>query len=236
VILGTAAYMSPEQAKGFEVDARSDMFSFGSVLYEMLCGRPAFQGDTIAEILASVLVREADFSLLPSNLNPRIQELLQRCLQKNPKRRWQAAGDLGAELEIIAKAPRAVTPSVAATAPRQPLWKRAIPITLTAIFFSALAGIGAWKLKPAPPATIGRFSILLPEGQNFTRTRSHVLAISPDGSMLAYVANRQLYVRPLDALDAQPIPGTQVDVSSPFFHRMAAGSVSTHSRIAPLRR
>ena len=86
-------HMSPEQAKGFEVDARSDTFSFGSVLYEMLSGRQAFQGDTIAEILASVLVRDADFSLLPSNLNPRIQELLQRCLQKNPRRRWQAVGD-----------------------------------------------------------------------------------------------------------------------------------------------
>src|SRR5262249_11191795 len=86
VILGTAAYMSPEQAKGFEVDARSDTFSFGSVLYEMLTGRQAFQGDTVPEVLAAVLVREPDFSLLPANLNPRLQELLQRCLQKNPRR------------------------------------------------------------------------------------------------------------------------------------------------------
>src|SRR5262249_40922875 len=77
MIIGTAAYMSPEQAKGFEVDARSDTFSFGSVLYEMLTGRQAFQGDTVAEVLASVLVREPDFSLLPANLNPRIRELLQ---------------------------------------------------------------------------------------------------------------------------------------------------------------
>src|SRR5262249_40196690 len=72
VILGTAAYMSPEQAKGFQADARSDVFSFGSVLYEMLTGQQAFQGDTTAEILASVLVREPDFSLLPRNLNPRL--------------------------------------------------------------------------------------------------------------------------------------------------------------------
>jgi serine/threonine-protein kinase len=73
VILGTAAYMSPEQAKGFQVDARSDTFSFGSVLYEMLTGRQAFQGDTVAEVVASVLVREPDFSLLPPNLNPRFR-------------------------------------------------------------------------------------------------------------------------------------------------------------------
>jgi len=217
MILGTAAYMSPEQAKGFEVDARSDMFSFGSVLYEMLCGRPPFQGDTVAEILASVLVRDADFNLLPSSLNPRIQELLQRCLQKNSKRRWQAAGDLRAELETIAKAPRAATAAAVFTVPQPPLWKRAIPILLTAILFSALAGIAGWTLKPAPPTSIGRFSMVLPENQNFTRTRSQVAAISPDGSMLAYVANRQLYLRRLSELEAQPIPGTQEDVSSPFF-------------------
>src|SRR5262249_5151733 len=87
----------------------------------------------------------------------------------------------------------------------------------TAILFSALAGIAAWKLKPAPPAAIGRFSIVLPQGQNFTRTRSQVAAVSPDGSMLVYVANRQLYLRRLAELEAQPIPGTQEDVGSPFF-------------------
>src|SRR6516165_231999 len=123
VILGTAAYMSPEQAKGLEVDARSDTFSFGSVLYEMLTRRPAFLGDTVAEVLASVLVREPDFSLLPPNLNPRIQELLQRCFQKNPKRRWQAVGDLRAELETTANAPRIEAPASVASL-RQPLWKR----------------------------------------------------------------------------------------------------------------
>src|SRR4030095_16549140 len=83
VILGTAAYMSPEQAKGFQTDTRSDIFSFGCVLYEMLTGRQAFQGDTVAEILASVLVRDVEWSFLPPNLNPRIQDLLRRCLEKN---------------------------------------------------------------------------------------------------------------------------------------------------------
>src|SRR5262249_55684562 len=115
LILGTAAYMSPEQAKGLEVDARSDTFSSGSLLYEMT-GRPAFQGDTVADVLASVLAREPDLSLLPPNLNPRLKELLLRCLQKNPKRRWQAVGDLRAELEFVAAAPHAV--SVGATKPR----------------------------------------------------------------------------------------------------------------------
>jgi serine/threonine protein kinase len=87
MILGTAAYMSPEQAKGLNTDERSDVFSFGAVLYEMLTGRLAFQGDNVSEIFASVLAREPDFSLIPAKLNARIQELLKRSLEKNPKRR-----------------------------------------------------------------------------------------------------------------------------------------------------
>src|SRR4030095_11365469 len=101
IILGTAAYMSPEQAKGMEADARSDVFSFGCVLYEMLTGRQAFAGETVSEILAAVLIQEPDFNLLPARLNPRIAEVLRRCLAKNPKSRWQATGDLRVELEAI---------------------------------------------------------------------------------------------------------------------------------------
>src|SRR5947208_5566391 len=87
VILGTAAYMSPEQAKGFAADPRSDVFSFGCVLYEMLTGRQPFEGDTVSEVLASVLKSEPDPSLLPKDLNPRLRALLRRCLEKNPRRR-----------------------------------------------------------------------------------------------------------------------------------------------------
>ena len=99
MILGTAAYMSPEQAKGLPADHRSDVFSFGCVLYEMLTGRQPFQGDTAPDVLASVLARDPDLTTLPGNLNPRVHELVRRCLEKQPKRRWQAMGDLRAELE-----------------------------------------------------------------------------------------------------------------------------------------
>jgi hypothetical protein len=108
IILGTAAYMSPEQAKAFPADHRSDVFSFGVVVYEMLTGRQPFQGETAPDILASVLVREPDLQRLPFDLNPRIAELLRRCLEKSPKRRWQAMSDLRAELEAVASSPRAV--------------------------------------------------------------------------------------------------------------------------------
>src|SRR5262249_8172044 len=105
VIIGTAAYMSPEQARGFAVDQRSDIFSFGCILHEMLTGKQAFQGDTVSDILAAVLAREPDFALLPANLNPKIPDLLHRALVKNPKRRWYAVGDLRFEIEAALAAP-----------------------------------------------------------------------------------------------------------------------------------
>jgi eukaryotic-like serine/threonine-protein kinase len=101
VILGTAAYMSPEQAKGLPADARSDLFSFGCVLFEMLTGRQLFQGETVAEVMGAVLVAQPDLTALPQNLDPRLKALLQRCLDKNPRRRWQAVGDLAFELESV---------------------------------------------------------------------------------------------------------------------------------------
>ena len=217
LILGTAAYMSPEQAKGFEVDRRSDIFSFGCVFYEMLTGRQTFQGDTVPDVLASVLVREPDLSQLSPTFNPRLTELLQRCLHKNPKRRWHAAGDVREEIEIIKSNPLAVAAATSVSTAARPLWKRAVPVVVTAVLCSAIAAVAAWTLKPARPSMPARFAIVLPEGQNFTRTRSTVSAISPDGSMVAYVANAQLYLRRLNELEAKPISGTNEDVGTPFF-------------------
>src|SRR5215475_8133468 len=101
IILGTAAYMSPEQANGFPADRRSDIFSLGVVLYEMFTGRQPFQGRTTSEIMASVLVKEPDWTVMPPNLNPRIHELIHRCLQKDAKARWQAVGDIRVEIESL---------------------------------------------------------------------------------------------------------------------------------------
>src|SRR5215475_11483401 len=153
VILGTAAYMSPEQAKGTEADLQSDVFSFGCVLYEMLTGRQAFHGESVSEILAAVLIREVDLSGLPPDLNPRIPDLLRRCLEKSPKRRWQAVGDLRAEMETIAAAPRAVSsePTTLIVQPR-PLLKSVILVAI-AIVVAIIAGIAGWSLKPSPPGS-----------------------------------------------------------------------------------
>src|SRR5262245_51060060 len=211
MILGTAAYMSPEQARGENTDARSDIFSFGCVLYEMLTGRQGFQGRTVSDILASVLARDVDFSLLPPRLNSKIPQLIRRAVEKEPKRRWQAVGDMRVELE----AARA-NPYEEAVA-RRPLWKRAIPIVVTAVVVAAaMAGV-MWNPRTTRPAGLTRFPFVIPEGQRFTRTGRHVLAISPDGANLVYVANNQLYLRTMAEMESRPIQGTDLDVDTPFF-------------------
>jgi len=211
VILGTAAYMSPEQAKGFPADQRSDVFAFGSVMYEMLTGRQPFKGDTAPDVLASVLVREPELDLLPPNLNPRMPELLRRCLEKNPKKRWQAVGDLRVEIEAIAAAPRVAPATAQVIVPTQPLWKRAIPVVGTAIVVGALSSVATLYFKPSttqPPA-IARFAFTVGEGQQLTTANRQVIAISPDGTKTAYAANSQVYLRSLSELEARPIRGTE---------------------------
>src|SRR5438132_12349536 len=122
----------------------------------MLTGRRPFQGQTAPDVLASVLVREPDLTALPPNLNPRLIELLRRCFEKEPKRRWQAVGDLRADVEAIAAAPRGPAPAPEAGRPR---WKRAVPILATAIVIGTLSSAITRYLRPSSaPPTITRFS------------------------------------------------------------------------------
>jgi len=216
VILGTAAYMSPEQAKGFNTDQRSDIFSLGAVLYEMLTGRPAFQGDGVSEILASILAREPDYGLMPSRLNPTVQRLLRRCLEKNPKRRWYAAGDLRMEVETVLAEPRGLFVEEQKTAmPANRLWKRSIPVLL-AVILTALLSVAFLKYsRPTASVTVTRFPITLGEGQIFTLVARRSVAISPDGSQIVYVANNRLYRRSMGELEAKPIAGGESPGGAP---------------------
>ena len=221
MILGTAAYMSPEQAKGFPTDQRTDVFSFGCVLFEMLTGRQVFQADTAAETLAAVLMREPDLATLPPNLPQRLRALVTRCLEKSPKRRWHAIGDVRHEIESIAADPLSASPSAfgapaAPTVTPRPVWTRVLPVLLTAILVAVGASV-VGRLRPAPAAAVVRFPFVLPDDQAFTRSSGGNVAISPDGSRVVYVANRQLYVRALADMEARPIPGTQLNVEYPFF-------------------
>jgi serine/threonine-protein kinase len=205
VILGTAAYMSPEQAKGFPADHRSDVFSLGVVVFEMLTGRQPFQGETAADVLASVLVRDPELSRLPVDLNPRLADLIRRCLEKSPKRRWQAIGDVRAELEAIATMPASM-PALSAAPPR-PLWRRALPVVAAAAITGSVAAAAAWYLKPAPPREVARLVIAQP-GESVTAGRNP-LAISPDGQSIVFAAGQRLYYRSLSAFDVRPLPGTE---------------------------
>jgi eukaryotic-like serine/threonine-protein kinase len=208
IILGTAAYMSPEQAKGFPADHRSDVFSFGVVLYEMLTGRQPFQGETAPDVLASVLVRDPELSTLPPDLNPRLSEILRRCLEKSPKRRWQAMGDLRSEIEAIAAAPR-LLPAAAGQFEQRPLWRRTIPVAAAAVVSAALVGTAVWFLRTPPPQPVARFSFSLADGAVLTAVGRHSIAISEDGRQIAFVANGRIYVRSLPELEAKPISGTE---------------------------
>ena len=209
VILGTAAYMSPEQAKGFPVDARSDIFSFGCVLYEMLTGKQPFHGETAAEVMASVLVRDTDWSALPANLNPRVTELLRRCLEKNPKRRWQAAGDLRAELEsLVAIGGSAVVASAAA--PTRNYWKAAALFSFLGMIGLAMAAVALYR--PPVERQVIRFSVSLPDKTNLANPFAGAV-LSPDGRHVAFVARsengrNQLWIHALDSLTARLVPDT----------------------------
>ena len=213
VILGTAAYMSPEQAKGKIVDKRSDIFSFGIVLYEMLTGKRAFSGEDVSDVLAAIIRSEPDWKAVPSSLDPRIQNLLRRCLTKDRKNRLRDIGDARFEIQQILTEPPVASEAVKA---RAPVLAWGLSIVVTAL----VTGIAVWSviIVDGPgPQTILRFSVTLPPGDAFTRTGRHVVALSPDGTRLVYVANGQLYLREMDQLEAAPIRGTDIDPSTPFF-------------------
>jgi serine/threonine protein kinase/Tol biopolymer transport system component len=210
VVMGTASYMSPEQAKGFPVDKRSDVFAFGAVLYEMLTGRQLFQGDTAPDVLASVIVREVDLGVLPPSLNPRITELLKRCLNKNPRKRWQAIGDVRAEIETIAATPHSAQ-AVGGALPVPALRNRFIAVAIAILATASMSAAVAYYVWPAPiHPTVARFSFALDEAQQFTNTAQKLVGISPDGSQILYVANQTLYLRSISSLEASPIPGSQI--------------------------
>ncbi len=213
-VLGTPAYMSPEQAKGLAADARSDIFSLGCVIYEMLAGQQAFPGDTVADIVAGVIAREPDLRALPASFNPRIPMLLQRCLQKDPRQRWHAVGSARAEMEAILTDPRGLVIE-AVLIPREPLWKRAIPLAAALLAGAAIAGTAAWKFKPVTDTPTTQFSFALGQGQNFTSSTQQLIAISPDGDSFVYAAGGQLHLKKGSEFKSTAIQGSSLPGGAP---------------------
>ena len=211
-------YGSPEQAQGGPVDKRSDIWAFGCVLYEMLTGKRAFDGEDVSDTFAAVLRGEPDWNALSDDVPEHIRLLLRRSLEKDRNRR---VADISVARFFITEpsSARRATPSVQATitAPPRSLWRRAIPLAVTAIVMTGMTAAVMWNIRPSTVPPIIRFPIVLPERQQFA-LRSQVLAVSPDGSQIVYVAGGgQLYLRSMTDMNARPIPGTNLDVMSPVF-------------------
>ena len=201
-ILGTLQYMSPEQLQSKEADARSDIFSFGLVLYEMLTGRRAFDGQSAASVIAAIL--ERDPPSVSEVAPPAIDQVLRRCLAKDPDRRWQSARDLRSALELAAQAqtPAVVAPARASRLP----WMIAAALGLAA----ASALWAPWRTGP-PEDRMLQFQVAAPPGAEFILGVGGGSAISPDGTMIAFIANAgmpRLWLRPLDSITARELPGT----------------------------
>jgi Tol biopolymer transport system component len=222
VILGTAAYMSPEQARGKVVDRRTDVWAFGCVLYEMLTGKQAFHGEDVTDVLASVVKSDPAFNILPSITPPAIRNLLRRCLEKGLRRRLAHIGEARIIVED-ALAGHADVPgdTAAASIPVQPFWKRALPWGLAAIL-AIVAGLSFWRPWSPPPSApiVARFALALRPSEVLNWGNGG-LAISPDGHYVAYASTlpggtRQLFLRPMDGSEASPFPGTE-DAGGLFF-------------------
>jgi eukaryotic-like serine/threonine-protein kinase len=215
IILGTAAYMSPEQARGKAVDKRTDIWAFGCVLYEMLTGQAAFQGEDVTEILAAVVKGGVDLDLLPANLHFRVREVIIRCLQKDLKRRYSSITDARYEIEQALADPSGVfAQPITAGEPRKKL-RMILPWVTAAILLGAIiAGVAVWKLRTPEPRQVMRFDYELPEGQQLGGPG---LAVSPDGKQFVYSTTKGLYMRSGEELTAKLIAGTEEVTQQPFF-------------------
>lgn len=231
VILGTAAYMAPEQARGKPVDRRADIWAFGAVLYEMLTGQRAFVGSDATETLAAVIRAAPEWSALPDDLPPRLREVVERCLEKDPRRRARDIGDVRLDLERVVShrgegrdAPSGTTATNLTSA---------LGWSLVAFALGGVMVGGSVKIlsppEPTPPRPV-RFSFEVP-GTSLQVGPVWVgrLALSPDGSTVAYVgppdtsadttapaSARQLYLRRVDEPEGGPLPGTD-GAQGPFF-------------------
>ena len=235
IVLGTAGYMSPEQARGKPADRRADIWAFGCVLFEMLSGKQPFSGETVSDALASVIRDPADWTQLPAQTPSRLRELLLRCLQKDSRQRLQAIGDARIALEEILAGPKgssdAMPSTISGTAatqtalrrPEAPAWRGILPWALAAILAIALLAVTVVSRRGhAAAQRIVNLSLLIPNERSLDLTNGPAVVLSPDGSRVAYVTldvksgTGQLYVRELNQPAAVLIEGTG-DAAAPFF-------------------
>jgi serine/threonine-protein kinase len=218
-ILGSPACMSPEQARGQPVDKRTDIWALGCLLYEMLCGKRAFTGERVSDVIAQILEREPDFAALPAELPATIQRLLRRCLEKDRRQRLRDIGD--ARLELLDALgnttgdPAATGPLAARSSFASPLARRRVLMMAFITAAAAVAGVSAWlALRPdvvAAPRPLMRFAI--PEAS----LAAAGVAITADGSQIAYGTGSGLVVRALSNLESRVVAPSNISQGQPFF-------------------
>jgi len=227
VLLGTVAYMSPEQARGKPVDKRTDIWAFGCVLYEMLTGRAAFGGETVSDTIARILEREPDWGALPEAAPASISRLVRRCVTKDPKRRLHDAADARIEIEEALTAPIGVETLPTAFAGGVFSWRsRLFRERVAWVFAGAVLSLaGLWVLSPSGPSespAAVELSVFPPKGATFPfEGGAPWPSVSPDGRQLAFIAvtaggQQQLWIRPLDSAIASPLQGTD-GAARPFW-------------------
>jgi serine/threonine-protein kinase len=221
VILGTAGYMAPEQAKGKPVDRRADLWALGVVLFEMLVGQPLYRGESVTETIAHVITQPPSWDALPASTPAPVRRLLRRLLEKDPRNRLQSAGDARIEIDEILAGRAEETAALATPVAASPAWRRLLPWTLAGMLAVALA-IALWP-RPAPGEPALRFEVRLGQGERLVvddNSDGPVAVLSPDGRTLVYLAvsrdARRLFARPLDRLESTALTGTE-NASQHFF-------------------
>ncbi len=218
MVIGTVAYMAPEQARGLPVDKRADIWAFGAVLFEMLTGTRPFAGSDASETLARVIDREPDWTALPDNTPPILAGFLRQCLEKNPKRRVRDIGDVG--LAMAGAFASSVRPAGgdAHAAHRLRVWQRPAAAVSMALALMAVAAAASWSVTRPAPSAVSRFDMNVPDDERLDANARgrHALAISPDGRFVAYVTVPGLSIRELAQETAVALPNT-LGAVEPFF-------------------
>ena len=224
VILGTAAYMSPEQARGRPADKRSDIWAFGCVLWEMLTGKRLFHGETVSDTLAAVLRADIDWETLPAGTPPAIRRLLERCLERDPKRRLRDVGEARIAMEEGPASLIATRAEVAAgLTSRRTGRGRIVAAALAGVAVGAglVAGVAAMRHERSARDSVVRLNVTLPRGQAIVVQDLPNFALSRDGAQMAYVARKEsgksaLYLRSMGSFEARELPDTE-GALAPFF-------------------